>query len=150
MTTAFPEVRLKQYIEMRGADGGPWLNLCALPAFWVGLLYDDQALAEAEAYVADWSIEEMVALRDAVPKTALKTPLKDGILQDVALDILEIARGGLRRRARLDSAGNDETSFLDPLNEVARSGLSPAETLLACFEGEWGGQVEPAFEALIY
>ncbi|MDG2034366.1 MAG: glutamate--cysteine ligase [Rhodospirillales bacterium] len=150
MTTAFPEVRLKQYIEMRGADGGPWGNLCALPAFWVGLLYDDQALAEAEAYVADWSIDEMTALRNAVPRTALKTNLKGGILQDVALDILEIARGGLRRRARLDSAGNDETSFLHPLNEIARSGLSPAETLLASFEGEWDGQVEPAFEALIY
>jgi len=150
MTTAFPEVRLKQYIEMRGADGGPWGHLCALPAFWVGLLYDDQALAEAEAYIADWSVDEMTTLRNSVPKTALHTPIKDGTLQDVALDMLEIAKGGLRRRNKPDSAGNDETSFLNPLVEIAQSGLSPAETLLQSFDGEWGGKVEPAFEALSY
>ena len=150
MTTAFPEVRLKQYLEMRGADGGPWGNLCALPAFWVGLFYDDQALAEAEAYIADWSIDEMEALRNAVPKTALQTPFRDGILQEVATDILEIAKGGLRRRARLDHSGNDETSFLNPLIEIARTGLCPAETLITSFEGEWDRKVEPAFEALTY
>lgn len=150
MTTAFPEVRLKQYLEMRGADGGPWGHLCALPAFWVGLLYDDQALAEAEAYISDWSVDEMTTLRNAVPKTALKTLIKDGTLQDVAIDMLDIAKGGLRRRAKMDNSGNDETSFLNPLIEIAQSGMSPAETLLASFEGEWGGKVEPAFETLSY
>ncbi len=150
MTTAFPEVRLKQYLEMRGADGGPWGNLCALPAFWVGLLYDDQALVEAEEYIADWSTDEMETLRNAVPKTALRTAFRDGSLQEMAADILDIAKGGLHRRACLDQAGNDETAFLHPLTEIARTGLCPAETLLASFEDEWGEKVEPAFEALIY
>ena len=107
-------------------------------------------MAEAEAYIADWSIDEMEMLRNAVPKTALQTPFRDGSMQEVATDILEIAKGGLRRRARLDHSGNDETSFLNPLTEIARTGVCPAETLLASFNGEWGGKVEPAFEALIY
>ena len=84
------------------------------------------------------------------PKAADEAAQTDGIFQEVATDILEIAKGGLRRRARLDHSGNDETSFLNPLMEIARTGLCPAETLLASFEGEWGGKVEPAFEALTY
>ena len=90
MTTAFPEVRLKQFLEMRGADGGPWANLCALPAFWVGLMYDNQALADAENYFADWGFDELSQLRNEVPKTALKTRFRKYSIQDIALDILEI------------------------------------------------------------
>ena len=86
-------MRLKRFLEMRGADGGPWNRLCALPAFWVGLLYDQQALAEVEAYVADWSVAEISALRDGVSKMALQTPFRDGKLQDVAIDVLNIAKG---------------------------------------------------------
>jgi glutamate--cysteine ligase len=100
---------------MRGADGGPWENLCALPAFWVGLLYDNQALADAENYVSDWSFDELSRLRNEVPKTALKTRFRNNSVQDIALDILEISKAGLHRRAKVDSAGNDETSFLNPL-----------------------------------
>jgi glutamate--cysteine ligase len=150
MTTAFPEVRLKRFLEMRGADGGPWNRLCALPAFWVGLLYDAQALADVEAYIADWSVNEISALRDGVPKTALQTPFRSGKLQEMAIDVLNISKSGLQRRKRLDSSGNDETSFLNPLVEIAKSGRSPAEDLLAKFDGEWNGSVEPAFTELAY
>ena len=93
LTTAFPEVRLKKFIEMRGADGGPSKNLCALPAFWVGLLYDVEALADVMALISDWSFEEVSALRDQVPMTALKTPFRDGNLQDLAKDVLKISSG---------------------------------------------------------
>lgn len=150
LTTAFPEVRLKKFLEMRGADGGPWGHLCALPAFWVGLMYDEQALKDAEAYISNWSVADITELRGEVPKTALKTQFQGGNLQDIALDILEIARDGLRRRARLDSSGNDETSFLAPLHEIAKSGRSPAEDLLIAFDTEWQGNVDPVFEHLSY
>jgi len=150
MTTAFPEVRLKQYLEMRGADGGPWGNLCALPAFWVGLLYDNQALTDAESYVADWTFDELFRLRNDVPKMALKTPFRDGTVKDIAQDVLEISKAGLRRRARLDSNGDDETSFLNPLYRIANSGNSPAENLIASFDGPWDGSVDPVFSELSY
>tara|TARA_Y100001001_G_scaffold162452_1_gene189074 strand:+ start:576 stop:1937 length:1362 start_codon:yes stop_codon:yes gene_type:complete len=150
MTTAFPEVRLKRFLEMRGADGGPWENLCALPAFWVGLLYDNQALADAENYIADWSFDELSQLRNEVPKTALKTRFRNNSVQDIALDILEISKAGLHRRAKVDSAGNDETSFLNPLFKIAASGNSPADNLLAAFDGPWGGSVDPVFSEQNY
>ncbi|HIP08859.1 MAG TPA: glutamate--cysteine ligase [Rhodospirillales bacterium] len=150
MTTAFPEVRLKRFLEMRGADGGPWENLCALPAFWVGLLYDNQALADAENYVSDWSFDELSQLRNEVPKTALKTRFRNNSVQDIALDILEISKAGLHRRARVDSAGNDETSFLNPLFKIAVSGNSPADNLLAAFDGSWGGSIDPVFSEQSY
>ena len=150
MTTAFPEVRLKRFLEMRGADGGPWENLCALPAFWVGLLYDNQALADAENYVSDWSFDELSQLRNEVPKTALKTRFRNNSVQDIALDILEISKAGLHRRAKVDSAGNDETSFLNPLFEIAVSGNSPADNLLAAFDGSWGGSIDPVFSEQNY
>jgi len=150
MTTAFPEVRLKRFLEMRGADGGPWANLCALPAFWVGLLYDNEALADAENYIADWSFDELSQLRNEVPKTALKTPFRNHSVQDIALDILEISKAGLRRRAKMDNAGNDETSFLNPLFEIAVSGNSPADNLLAAFDGPWGGSIDPIFSEQSY
>ena len=150
MTTAFPEVRLKQYLEMRGADGGPWGNLCALPAFWVGLLYDDQALADAEAYVESWNIDELLKLRNEVPKTALKARIRGLSVQDIACDVLEISKGGLRRRARLDNCGNDETSFLNPLFKIAWSGNSPADDMLTSFDGHWDGSVDPIFTELSY
>ena len=150
MTTAFPEVRLKRFLEMRGADGGPWENLCALPAFWVGLLYDNQALADAENYVSDWSFDELSQLRNEVPKTALKTRFRNNSVQDIALDILEISKAGLRRRAKVDGAGNDETSFLNPLFKIAASGNSPADNLLAAFDGPWGGSIDPIFSEQSY
>ena len=150
MTTAFPEVRLKRFLEMRGADGGPWANLCALPAFWVGLLYDNQALADAENYVSDWGFNELYQLRTEVPNTELKTRFRNNSVQDIALDILEISKAGLHRRAKVDSAGNDETSFLNPLFKIAASGNSPADNLLAAFDGPWGGSIDPIFSEQSY
>ena len=150
MTTAFPEVRLKRFLEMRGADGGPWGYLCALPAFWVGLLYDDDALAAAGELTRDWTIEEMQALRRHVPREALHTRFRSGTVQDLALRALDIAHDGLRARARLDRSGQDETHFLQPLIRIAKSGKSPAEELLELYDTEWGGKVDPVFKFQSY
>jgi len=150
LSTLFPEVRLKTFLEQRGADGGPWGRLCALPAFWVGLLYDQDALDEAYALVRDWSFEECAALRLGAAKFALRTPFRTGTLQDVALDVLAIARKGLKARARLSPAGEDETHFLNDLDEIARSGISPAERLLERYHGAWGESVDPVFDEAAY
>ena len=150
LTTAFPEVRLKKFIEMRGADGGPSKNLCALPAFWVGLLYDDQALADVTSMISDWSYDEVSALRDEVPIAALKTSFRGSTLQDLAKDVLAIAKQGLERRAKLDGSGQDETVFLNPLHAIAESGITPAEELLAHFDGDWAGSVDPVFTEYAY
>lgn len=150
LTTAFPEVRLKKFIEMRGADGGPSKNLCALPAFWVGLLYDDQALADVTSMISDWSYDEVSALRDEVPVAALKTPFRGSTLQDLAKDVLAIAKQGLERRAKLDGSGQDETVFLNPLHAIAESGITPAEELLAHFDGDWDGSVDQVFTEYAY
>ena len=104
-TTIFPEVRLKQFLEMRGADGGPWRRLCALPALWVGLLYDEAALEAAHALIRDWTTEERQDLRDQVPRLALNAKFRDRTVQDLAKDIVEIASEGLRSRNRLDANG---------------------------------------------
>ncbi len=150
MSTVFPEVRLKQFLEMRGADGGPWSRLCALPAFWVGLLYDTNARDAAWDLVKDWTAEELQALRDEVPKQALNTPFRNRTVKDVALDALQISHRGLHNRARLDNVGLDETHFLKPLFQTANSGLTPAEELLAAYEGRWGQSVDPVFQEYAY
>ncbi|MGH8033534.1 MAG: glutamate--cysteine ligase [Luteimonas sp.] len=150
MTTAFPEVRLKKFLEMRGADGGPWGRLCALPAFWVGLLYDDAALDAAWDLVRDFTIDERNALRDGVPKHALKTPFRHGSLRDLALEALKISAAGLQRRARINANGADESIYLAPLIEVAEANETPAERKLALFHGEWNGSVDPVFGEFAY
>ena len=150
LTTAFPEVRLKKFIEMRGADGGPSKNLCALPAFWVGLLYDNKALAEVTTLIADWSFEEVSALRDQVPTMALKTPFRDGNLQDLAKDILKISKQGLVNRVKIDESGRDETTFLKPLQLIAKTGITPAEEMLMRFDQDWGGRVDPVYTEYAY
>jgi len=150
MTTSFPEVRLKRFIEMRGADGGPWGRLCALPALWVGLLYDSQALNEAEALIRDWSVAEMGALRDAVPKLALNAPHKGRLARDWALDMLKISRDGLKRRAMLSRKGSDEQHYLDELFEIAESGITPAERLLEAYHGRWKGEINPVYDECHY
>ena len=150
MTTAFPEVRLKKFLEMRGADGGPWNRLCALPAFWIGLLYDDAALDAAWDLVRDFSMAERHALRDGVPKQALKLPFRGGTVRDIAIEALRIAHAGLQRRARADACGIDESGFLDPLLEIAESGETPAERKLALFHGAWNGNVDPVFREFAY
>ena len=145
MTTAFPEVRLKKFLEMRGADSGPWSRICALPAFWVGLLYDDAALDAAWDLVKDFTLAERHALRDGVPRQALGLPFRGGTVQDLAREAVKIAAAGLRRRACADGCGSDEAGFLDPLVEIAESGKTPAERKLALFRGEWNGSVDPVF-----
>jgi len=150
ITTVFPEVRLKSYLEMRGADGGPWSRLCALPAFWVGLLYDSVALDEADQLTRSWTVEEISALRDQVPARALATPFRDRTLGDVALEVLDIARRGLARRARLNSVGRDETCFLNVLFEIAESGHCPAEDHLEAFHSRWNGSIDPLFMEYAY
>ena len=150
MTTAFPEVRLKKYLEMRGADAGPWARLCALPAFWVGLLYDDAALDAAWDLVRDFSLAERHALRDGVPRQALGLPFRNGTVRDLASRALEIAIAGLRRRARRNADGQDESPFLDVLREIVDSGQTPAERKLALFHGRWGGSVDPVFREFAY
>ena len=150
LSTAFPEVRLKTFLEMRGADGGPWNRLCALPAFWVGLLYDSESREAAYDYISDWTNEEREALRDNVPRDALNTPFRDGTVRDIALNVLELAHAGLKRRARQDSIGLDETHFLKPLFLIAESGITPAEELLRAYGGRWHGEVDPVFQEYAY
>ena len=150
MTTAFPEVRLKKYLEMRGADAGPWGRLCALSAYWVGLLYDDAALDAAWDLVKDFSLVERHALRDGVPKQALKLPFRNGTVQDLAAESVKIALNGLRRRARLNGDGQDESRFLDPLVEILHAGETAAERKLALYHGAWQGSVDPVFREFAY
>src|SRR5690606_1651932 len=137
MTTAFPEVRMKRFLEMRGADGGPWNRLCALPAFWVGLLYDRTSLDAAWDLVKDFSREERNALRAGVPKHGLKLPFGRGSLREIAIEALKISAQGLKRRARLNAHGTDESHFLDPLIEIVDANETPAERKLALYNGPW-------------
>ena len=147
LSTAFPEVRLKSFLEMRGADGGRWSRICGLPALWVGLLYDDQALDEAWELVKHWDIQSREKLRSDVPKLALDAVTPDGeSMRDLAGKVLEISAGGLTRRARLNSAGDNEGGFLDPLRDVVTTGMTPADRLLHKFDTEWDGDVSHIYE----
>lgn len=151
LSTIFPEVRLKSFLEMRGADGGPWNRICALPALWVGLLYDDQSLDAAWDLVKDWTIAEHEDLRKAVPKVALRAPVPGGgTMHDLARTVLDIASGGLTRRAQLNSAGDSEGGFLDPLNEIVASGKTPAERLLEKYHGDWNGDVGRVYDEMSF
>ncbi len=147
LSTAFPEVRLKSFLEMRGADGGPWSRICALPAFWVGLLYEQSSLDAAWDLVKDWTVEEREDLRNAVPKLALDAPIPGGgTLRDLAKQVLPIARSGLAKRARLNSSGDNETGFLETLDEIVASGRVPAQVLLNRYHGEWGKDISRVYK----
>ncbi len=151
LSTAFPEVRLKSFLEMRGADGGPWNRICALPALWVGLLYDQTALDAAWDLVKDWSLDERQTLRDSVPRLALDAPLPGGgKLRDIAGEVLDIAHAGLAARGHGNFAGDNETGFLEPLPDIVRSGKVPAEVLLERYRGKWGGDVSRVYEELSF
>ena len=151
LSTAFPEVRLKSFLEMRGADGGPWGRICALPALWVGLLYSGEALDTAWDRVKDWSIEERQKLRHDVPKLALEAPVPGGgTVHDLAREVLEIAALGLNARGVLNAAGDNEGGFLDPLREVVASGKTPADRLLDKYHGEWNGDVRRIYEEMSF
>jgi glutamate--cysteine ligase len=149
VSTLFPEVRLKRYLEMRGADVGPPERIVALSAFWVGLLYDAAALDQAWQLVKGWSAEEREALRADVPKLALDAGVAGRPVREVARDALRIAHAGLKARARRDETGADETRHLAPLDAIA-AGRTPAELLLERYEGSWGRSVEPAFRECVF
>jgi glutamate--cysteine ligase len=151
LSTAFPEVRLKSFLEMRGADGGPWSKICALPALWVGLLYDQGALDAAWDEVKGWSLEERQRLRDEVPKLGLRarTPAGEPLLE-LGKRVLDIADAGLKARARYNAAGDDERGFLTPLRETIARGLTPSEVLLEQYHGSWGGDVSRVYDELSY
>ena len=146
LSTAFPEVRLKSFLEMRGADGGPWSRICALPAFWVGLLYDQGALDAAWDLVKNWSMEEREALRNAAPKLGLEAPIPGGgTLRDLGREALDIAHKGLAARARLNVSGDNETGYLETLDEIVSTGKVPAQRLLDAYYGEWGEDVSHVY-----
>ena len=150
MTTLFPEVRLKTFLEMRGADGGPWSRLCALPALWVGLLYDSEAQNEAAALVKEWSLDDMASMRDNAPMMGLATEINGRSFQDLAKQVLAIADKGLKNRARLSTGGESEQGFLNALWESAETGLTPADRVLEDLNGPWGGDVNRIFKEYSY
>ena len=150
ISTIFPEVRLKQYLEMRGADSGPWSRLCALPALWTGIFYDDAALNAAWDLCKGWTAEEHDALRGAVSRRGLKAEVAGRSARDVAVDMVAIAREGLKRRNRLSGGLIDETAYLGDLEAIADSGITPAERLLDLYNGPWQGDASRAFEAVAY
>jgi len=150
LTTIFPEVRLKRYLEMRGADAGPRRRIASLPAFWVGLVYDDVSLDAAWDLVKEWTAEERQKLRDDVPRLALRAQIRGRSARDLARDCLDLAHQGLARRARLDIGGRDEQRHLETLDEIVARGITPAEDLIEKFNGPWGGSVEPAFPEQAY
>jgi glutamate--cysteine ligase len=143
-------VRLKRFLEMRGADGGPWRRICALPAFWVGLLYDREALSAADALTADWSYDDVLALRDAVPVEGLNAGIAGKSLLDVAREVVDISRRGLKNRNRLNGDGQDESVFLSSLDEVLAKKTTLAEDLLSLYNGRWNGSVLPIFDEYQY
>jgi glutamate--cysteine ligase len=147
LTTLFPDVRLKRFLEMRGADAGSFPQLLALPALWVGLLYDRAALDAACDLIEGWTEAERQDLRARVPKLGLETPFRGGTLRDVAREVVALAQGGLQRRARFDLFGKDESKHLEPLVEIVESGRSPADLLLADYNGPWSGDLDKVFTA---
>jgi glutamate--cysteine ligase len=147
LSTAFPEVRLKSFLEMRGADGGPWNRICALPALWVGLLYDQGALDAAWDEVKNWDLAERQRLRDEVPRRGLSALTPDGEpLLELGRRILAVAEAGLVARGRLNGAGDSESGFLDPLREILAAGRTPAERLLERYRGDWGNDLSRIYE----
>lgn len=150
LSTLFPEARVKRFIEMRGADSGPWSSLCALPALWVGLLYDASTQTQVADLIADWTQAERDELRVQSPLLGLQTPFRSGTLLDVAREVLQLAEQGLKNRARSDGAGGDETQFLAYLQKVVADGQSPAEALVKKFHEEWNGDVREAYKELAF
>jgi glutamate--cysteine ligase len=150
VSTIFPEVRLKRYLEMRGADGGPWRRLPALPAYWAGILYDDDSLDAAWDLVKNWTAEERQKLRDDVPKLGFAARIARRDVLHLAKATMVLAEKGLARRRRLDAGGQDETRYLRPIQEYVARGITPAEELLAKFYGAWDRSVDLVFKEYAY
>ncbi|MBE1295408.1 glutamate--cysteine ligase [Phycobacter azelaicus] len=152
LTTAFPEARIKKYMEMRGADGGPWRRLCALPAFWVGLMYDQSSLDAAWDLVKGWDAETREALRVGAAEQALQAEVGAIKMHDLARQVLEISEAGLKARARAGAGGMvpDETHFLNALKESIDSGKVPADELLEHYHGDWNGDLTRIYAEYSY
>jgi glutamate--cysteine ligase len=150
LSTIFPEVRLKRYLEMRGADGGPWRRLPSLSAYWVGLLYDEEALDACWDLVKDWTAEERSRLRNEVPQRGFRAEIGKTNVLTLAQETLRFCRRGLQKRQRLDRNGRDETRYLRPLEESIARGITPAEELLEKYFNEWNGSVDPLFTEYAY
>jgi len=145
LSTIFPEVRLKRYLEMRGADSGPLPNLSALSALWVGILYDDSSLDAAWDLVKTWTAAERQKLRDDVPRLGLAAKVRNLTVFELAAEVLKLARVGLKARKRLDVSGQDEARYLDVIEDRLARGTTPAQELLDKYNGPWGGSVDPIF-----
>ena len=145
ITTIFPEVRMKRFLEMRGADGGRFRRICALPAFWVGLLYDQSSLDAAWDLVKGWSADERQGLRNDVPRTALRTRFRKYQLQEIAREVAAMSDAGLKSRARLDAKGRDERIYLEPVHQIVESGRTVAEELLEAYEKKWDRNIDRIF-----
>lgn len=150
LTTLFPEVRMKRFLEMRGADGGRWQSITALPAFWTGLLYDEAALDQAWQVVKDWTAEEREALRNDVPKGGLKTVFRKTTVREIARQVLRISRVGLKNRKKINDKNQDETIYLAPLDAIAGNGRTVADELLARYSGPWNGNIDHIFEEFAF
>ncbi|CAN7690376.1 glutamate--cysteine ligase [Aminobacter sp. LjRoot7] len=150
LSTLFPDVRLKRFLEMRGADGGPWRRICALPAFWVGLLYDPATLDAAEELTRNWTYAETLAMRDAVPEQGIAAPFRNTTLREIGREVLALSRQGLVNRGRKNREGFDEAGFLNTLDEVIARGTTSAEEMLNAYNTRWGGSIEPAFLEYAY
>jgi glutamate--cysteine ligase len=150
LTTLFPEVRLKQYLEMRGADGGPWSRICALPALWAGVLYDAPSLAAAWDLCKDWDIADHERLRRDVTRLGLKAEVAGRSVRDMAVDLVDIARQGLKNRARFSGGMVDERGYLSELEDIADSGVTPADRLLELYHGDWQGDVSRIYRDFAY
>ena len=136
---------------MRGSDGGPWNKICALPALWVGLFYCNDALDAAWDLVKDWTIEEHQRIRDAVPRQGLQTVMPDGrTMQAIGKQVLDIAAAGLSARGQVNSMGDNEGGFLNPLRTIIDSGMSPAQLLLERFNGEWAGDLSRVYDEMSF
>jgi glutamate--cysteine ligase len=151
LSTAFPEVRLKSFLEMRGSDGGRWNKICALPALWVGLLYEQTALDAAWDLVKDWSIDDHHRIRAEVPKLGLATKMPGGgSFKDLGLRVLDIAHAGLTARDETNSMGDNETAFLNPLRQIIESGKTPADHLLEKYAKDWNGDLSRVYDEMSF
>jgi len=150
LTTLFPEVRLKQYLEMRGADGGPWSRICALPALWAGILYDAPSLAAAWDLCKDWDIADHERLRRDVTRLGLKAEVNGRSVRDIAVDMVNIAKQGLKNRARFSGGMVDERGYITELEDIADSGVTSADRLLELYNGEWGGDISRVYRDMAY
>ncbi|SNS64351.1 glutamate--cysteine ligase [Antarctobacter heliothermus] len=152
LTTAFPDARMKKYIEMRGADGGPWRRLCALPAFWVGLMYDQTALDAAWDLAKGWDAETREALRLAATRDGLQAQVGKINMHDLARELLTICEAGLVARARPGAGGlvPDETHFLNALKESVETGKVPSDELLDHYNGDWNGDLSKIYGQFSY